>query len=267
MNEIDEGSESSRLKARLKKIHRFVRYGNSWEASFLRRGIPRLEEDGSITYNFPPQVTPGFMEPFLSGLSDRVGFPIRGEYETISMTEARQNQAGDGITAGNFLEIEQHIRLGPLAPDTRLGAGVIPQRKPEPPVYSVPKKRAPVERSDRKRKERITQEGVPMDIKASASFRELSRNAQGILKVMYGLSHFDRSASRRTCGVSRSGLAKLQRVTPRTVTNAWNEMERRFLVLRLKRGDRCKGISVFELPYNYSQACLWRMEAGGKKRY
>jgi hypothetical protein len=84
---------------------------------------------------------------------------------------------------------------------------------------------------------------------------------------MYRFSNFDRAKSQRICEVSRNGLARLQCVRPRTVSNLWKELERLFLVRRLKRGSRNSGVSVFELPYDYSHVRLWRMEAAGKRRY
>jgi hypothetical protein len=267
MNEATKVSGSPQLNARLEKIERVRRAGRDWQASLLKWGASRLEEDGSIVYSFPPRVSREVMEPFLAELSQRVEFRILGEYQALPRAETGHDQPDEFGPATQVLRIKQDARLEALPSGTRFNDGNVPHATSEPVSEENVEKNPSPTRSCGKAREKAKQPGVPEDIRASESFRKLTRNAQVILRRMYGFSHFDGATSRRTCQVSRNGLAELLRVTPRTVTNAWNNLERSFLVMRLKRGYRNAGVSVFELPYNYSHVCLWRMEAGSKKRY
>lgn len=255
------------LKARLEKIRRITETGRDWQATFLKWGTPKLEEDETVVFSFSPEVDRNAMEPFLAELSRRVEFPISGEYQPLPRAEAGHDQADESSPATYALRIMQNKRLGPLPLGTRPNGSSHPQTTLELVSEKNVEKKSSSKRSGSKTPEKAKRQGAHQDIKASESFRKLPPDARGILSLMYGFSHFDRATSRRTCKVSRNGLAELQRVTPRTVTNAWNNLERSFLVMRLKRGDRHTGVSVFELPYNYSHVCLWRMQAGGKRRY
>jgi hypothetical protein len=207
------------------------------------------------------------MEPFLAGLSQRVEFRVVGKYQELPIAKTGHNKADESSPATQGSRINQDTRFEPLSLGTRLDDSNVPQTTPEPASEDNVEKKPSSKRSGGKTREKAKQRGVPEDIRASESFRKLPRNAQGLFRLMYAFSRFDGVNSQRTCEVSRNGLARLQCVTPRTVSSLWKELERLFLVRRLKRGNRNSGISVFELPYDYSHVCLWRIEAGGKKRY
>jgi hypothetical protein len=130
----------------------------------LRRGIPRLEEDGSVVYSFTPQVAREVMEPFLAELSQRVEFRILGEYQALPVAETGLDQADKSGTAAQARPTREDTRFGTPPLGTRFDDGNVPQATPEPVSEENVKNRPSFKRSGGKKRDKATQRGVPEDI-------------------------------------------------------------------------------------------------------
>jgi hypothetical protein len=235
------------------------------EEFLLKQGKSRIE-DGKLIVEFSRKATREVMEPYLETLSNHVGFQIVGEYEHESTAPGEEADADSRtvaeVTAESGMVTDFASNIALVNSDRSVAVIALPLGAGKPHIREKSSWKATT-----RRRKSACKKGVPESIRASSSFLNLSRNAQGILRLMYRFSKFDRAKSRRVAEVSRRGLADLQYVEPRTISNVWAVLEAKFLVRRLRRGYLSTGCSTFELPVNMKHVRRWRMEAGGKGRY